>query len=180
MNNLSRNQILVDREAFSRAQLDSLGNELANLPDLRDQPDLCIYVTGSYGRLEASEHSDLDLFFVHTGKPGSMSHIEEILMKGALIKLGRTMGFPEFSGDGEYLQVHYLEPIRKSIGSRRDDFENYFTARLLLLLESQVVYNKDVYSEIIEKIIDSYLRDYYDHPLDFRPTFLVNDILRFW
>ena len=33
--------------------------------------ELCIYVTGSFGRLEASQYSDLDLFFIHPGNPGT-------------------------------------------------------------------------------------------------------------
>ena len=109
-----------------------------------------------------------------------MSQIDQTLVKAALIKLCRKLRYPEFSGDGEYLQVHYIDDVIQYLGSRQDDFENFFTARLLLLLESSPVYNEEVYEEVIAKIIDSYCRDYSGHTAEFRPTFLVNDILRFW
>lgn len=70
--------------------------------------------------------------------------------------------------------------MRQHLGGRRDDYENLFTARLLLLLESQPIYNESLYGEVLRDITLSYFRDYEDHEKDFRPTFLVNDILRFW
>ncbi len=33
---------------------------------------------------------------------------------------------------------------------------------------------------MIDAIVNAYFRDYHDHVRDFRPVFLVNDILRFW
>ena len=90
------------------------------------------------------------------------------------------MKLPEFSGYGEYLEIHYIEDMLRHLGSPQDDYENLFTARILLLLESQIIYNNDVYREIIERIIQTYYRDYHDHEKDFHPIFLVNDIIRFW
>ena len=51
---------------------------------------------------------------------------------------------------------------------------------LLLLLESQPVYNEPLYEELLERVIESYYRDYHDHERTFRPIFLINDIIRFW
>jgi UTP:GlnB (protein PII) uridylyltransferase len=56
----------------------------------------CVYMTGSFGRGEASKHSDLDLFIVgkgngkltRDGKPGSeLSRLDEICIKADLIQV---------------------------------------------------------------------------------------------
>ena len=74
-------------------------------------PDhLCAYVTGSYGRLEASRFSDIDVFFVlndlDTKEP--LPRVSEHHLYSDLAKIGKKFRFPEFSNDGEYLRVHRL------------------------------------------------------------------------
>jgi hypothetical protein len=61
-----------------------------------------------------------------------------------------------------------------------NDSLNAFTARMLLLLESQALHDHDLYARLLERIIGFYYRDFEDHAADFVPLFLVNDILRFW
>ena len=68
----------------------------------------------------------------------------------------------------------------EDLGSRNDDFSNYFTARLLLILESYPLHNPQIYSEIIGSITQTYFRDYHDHHSEFKPIFIANDIIRFW
>lgn len=68
----------------------------------------CIYATGSFGRCEASSHSDLDLFIVgkskSDGQKGSLlSRLDEICIKAALIEITRKLNIKEFSGEGRYL-----------------------------------------------------------------------------
>ncbi|MHC2281058.1 hypothetical protein ACVME8_007701 [Bradyrhizobium diazoefficiens] len=148
-----------------------------------------MYATGSFGRGEASEHSDLDLFIVgkRNGKPGSdgkeaslLKRLDDIRIKAELIEVTRTMGIPEFSGDGRYL-VHYsVDDFTKTLGTPHDDVTNTFTARLLLLLESYPLVEGVVYREIIEDVVAAYWRDYEDHKSAFMPAFLANDILRLW
>ena len=90
------------------------------------------------------------------------------------------MGFPPFSGDGRYLEVLYVREMERVLGSPDDDSTNAFTARMLLLLESQPVYDAELYASLLERIVGFYYRDFADHAEDFVPGFLVNDILRFW
>lgn len=70
--------------------------------------------------------------------------------------------------------------IIKELGSTKDDYNNFFTARLLLLLESRPLNGHEIYNEILSRIIDRYFKDYHDHEKNFRPIFLANDIIRFW
>ncbi|WP_298435966.1 hypothetical protein [uncultured Jannaschia sp.] len=88
--------------------------------------------------------------------------------------------FPKFSNDGEYLRVVQKDDILTNLGGRDDDHLNFFTTRMLLLLESRCVHGEHVYLRIVEDVIASYFRDYPDHKQEFSPTFLINDILRFW
>ena len=174
--------LLSSGQDNSLARLEHVRSQISDLESLTDLPHLCIYVTGSFGRLEASQHSDLDLFFLDSGHSAAqpISRIAKTLLDADLIRTVRRLGFPEFSNDAEYLSIHYLEDIKNSLGGREDDFKNYFTARLLLLLESRPLHNADTYRQVIEEIIQSYYRDYHDHESGFLPVFLINDIIRFW
>ena len=175
-------RLIDERREWSEGRIKGFKEAVSALTEVSSHGELCIYVTGSFGRLEASEHSDLDLFFISGSVSGhtQMSRIDRILMDAALISECRKLKFPEFSGDGEYLEVHCLDDMRKQLGGRSDDYANLFTARLLLLLESLPIHNDSLYVDVLNQITESYFRDYQDHVEDFRPTFLVNDILRFW
>jgi predicted nucleotidyltransferase len=142
----------------------------------------CVYATGSYGRGEASVHSDLDLFIVGEGsrKEPALSRLDEILVKADLINATEKLGLPEFSGDGQYLVGHTVAELVGTLGKPEDDVENTFTARLLLLLESFPLIGKSAYDQITSKVIAAYWRDYKGHENNFAPAFLANDILRMW
>jgi hypothetical protein len=90
------------------------------------------------------------------------------------------MKLPEFSGDGEYLEVHNIHDIYKEIGSREDDYRNFFTARMLLLLESRAIHNQELYDRMLQTTVDKYYKDFHEHEKNFKPVFLVNDVIRFW
>jgi len=142
----------------------------------------CVYATGSYGRGEASLHSDLDVFILSKGsrKKPSLSRLDEILVKANLIKATEERGLPKFSGDGQYLVGHTLAELVGTLGKPEDDVENTFTARLLLLLESFPLVGRPAYEQITSKVIAAYWRDYKGHENNFAPAFLANDILRMW
>lgn len=171
--------LLQHRRQYSENRLAEVRSKIAGIRELSEYPDLSIYVTGSYGRLEAHERSDLDLFFVSDGEH-QMDRTTKTLIDAELIKIARGMEFPPFSNDAQYLQIHLLKEMLEKLGGPEDDFKNLFTARMLLLLESRPVYGEEAYKRILTRIIDAYFRDYHDHTGDFRPLFLVNDILRFW
>jgi hypothetical protein len=173
---------LSERESRSRKRLEELSLELDKLGSLQGMNNLCIYATGSFGRLEASAYSDLDLFFVQTSDDASnaIGRIAKTLVDADVIRLAQKMGFPEFSRDGQFLEVHQLAAILNHLGGQEDDSRNHFTARLLLLLESRSVYAKPVYERVLKRLVEAYYRDYDDHEKDFRPVFLANDIVRFW
>jgi predicted nucleotidyltransferase len=183
---------LQTRRVFSHERIDEIRSKLSD-SEKRVEGKACVYVTGSFGRGEASGHSDLDLFIVGKNtlddvsgikkikRPKSqLRRLDEICVKADLIEVSRELEIQEFSGDGDYL-IHYsIGELINTLGGRDDDATNTFTARLLLLLESQFLLERTVYEEIIEEVISAYWRDYEDHKENFIPAFLTNDILRLW
>lgn len=174
---------LRDRKKYSEFRLQELGKRIKKLPVLSNLENICIYACGSYARKEAHKGSDIDLFFIDydiEADHKSYNKNDKALLDAELIKIAKELGFPEFSNDGEYLEVHSLNNILKELGGRKDDYENYFTTRLLMLLESVPLSNETLYGKVVDKTIDAYFRDYDGNEDSFRPIFLLNDIMRFW
>jgi len=178
-------KIIDERRVYSDSRFSDLRKALKQAPDICANR-ACVYATGSFGRREASPHSDLDLFIVSLSdeKDGAdrshLSKLNEILLKAELIRASKELMFPDFSQDGRFLQHHTEKRLIRSTGNQYDDYENTFTARLLLLLESMPLAGADVHSKVIDDVIEKYWREYPDHYDCFMPAFLANDILRYW
>lgn len=139
-------------------------------------------MTGSLARGEASEHSDIDAFFLlsESAEKRPLSRIREVKILNTVVESARDANFPDFSNDGEYLRFLHINDILKNIGSREDDYNNALTARMLLILESKFLYNEDTFRKFRACAVDAYFKDFHDHQRSFRPIFLLNDVLRFW
>lgn len=167
------------RETYSKERLADLAHGLSDMAELLAQAKLCVYATGSYGRLEAWEESDIDLFFLYEDTI-CFSYLTFLRVAGRLVEKTAEMEFPPFSGNGKYLESLDVTQMEQILGSREDDQANTFTARMLLLLESQPVSDAAHYDKLLRRIVGFYYRDIKGHEADFVPIFLMNDILRFW
>jgi predicted nucleotidyltransferase len=174
-------ELLEKRRSKTAERIKELKARLADAEKLCGDK-ACVYATGSFGRGEASQYSDLDIFIVGEGTPKqpALDPLDEILIKADLIDAIRAMKIRDFSGGGEYLKHHTVDELIRSLGTPKDDASNTFTARLLLLLESSPLLGEQAYRRITNKVIAAYWRDYEDHKNDFMPAFLANDILRMW
>ncbi len=150
--------------------------------DIDFNSHICIYTCGSLGRLEMTPSSDLDLFFINFNekeKESVCSNIEKYLFFSNLYEINKNLKYSEPSKQG-----YYWDFISKSnlldIGSNIEDYNNSFTARLLLILESKPIYNEELYNKLIVETVDRYFTDYSEHCDDFYPLYLMNDILRYW
>lgn len=177
--------LIEERRAEADHRLSTLKEHLNDATG-RIAGKACVYLTGSFARGEATQHSDLDLFIVGRSEKGdgktkrALSRLDEICVKADLITMTRKALVPEFSGDGEYL-VHYtIEDLVGALGGPDDDSSNSFTARMLLLLESRPLLGADVHEDAIDQVLERYWRDYQGHQNSFMPGFLANDILRMW
>jgi len=180
---------LASRHRESVGRLEALRAAMRSTePVLRDVA--CIYVTGSYGRGDSSNHSDLDAFIVGAIRQRErddgaiperlFSRLDEIVVTADLIRRMDALGFPRLSKDGEYFRYYSTIDLTSTLGTQDDDARNTLTARLLLLLESQALIGQAFYEQATEAVVDAYWRDYHDHKTDFMPAFLFNDILRMW
>lgn len=146
--------------------------------------DLCVYVCGSLGRLEMEKPSDLDLFFItmreHEGANSeSFTNIDKHLFFSRLYDINADLRYKSPSKGGKYWEFISRSNLL-DIGSNQEDYNNSFTARMLLILESKPVYNEKAYAQLVCDTIQRYFVDYPDHENNFYPLFLMNDILRYW
>lgn len=179
-------ELLENRVTYSSAKISALrpalSEALSHEKFPEGKPELCIYATGSLARLEATEFSDLDVFFLLSGTASeqSLGRIRDVRILGDVVRIADALQFPDFSNDGEYLSFLHIDDIVMNLGGRLDDYHNAFTARMLMVIESTWLFNEGAFRNFKETIIRSYFRDFHGHAKDFRPTFLLNDILRFW
>lgn len=173
--------ILNQRRIDTKRRTEELKAHLAEAESLC-AGKACVYMTGSFARGEAHNWSDLDLFIVGQGakEKRDLKRLDEIRIKADLIEATQELGIPEFSGDGRYLEHYTLYELTNTLGKPEDDVTNTFTARLLLLLESQPLLEPEVYGKVTEEVIGAYWQDFIDHKNSFVPAFLANDVLRLW
>lgn len=178
--------VFEDRRQESNRRLESVRTSLSPaleaIAGTHGLPELAIYATGSLARREATRHSDLDAFFMLQGseKANGIGRIRDVKIFHAVVVSAEEAEFPDFSNDGEYLRFLHVDDVVNGIGGRDDDYKNNFTARMLMMLESDWLYGKDAFESFQEKIISAYFEDFHDHSDQFRPLFLLNDVLRFW
>lgn len=180
---LAAHDRLADRMAFSRGLLERV-RKAAATHSTCSRPELCVYAAGSLGRLETGQISDLDVFLFADRDPRgagqrSLTRLEEIMALSELIQVNAELTLPPFSGDGEYFKIHEVSDLVAGTGTATDDSENLFTTRLLLLLESKCLANDALYAQATKRIVEMYFRDG-KGKADYRPLFLLNDILRYW
>jgi len=174
---------IEERQLFSDHRFEQLRDELHDAQAICAEK-ACVYATGSFGRREASEYSDFDLFIVSLGANDQdrnwLPNLDCILVKADLIRATKKLNFPPFSKDGKFLRPHTVHKLVATAGTEEDDATNTFTARLLLLLESQPLVGHKVHAKIIDEVIAKYWREFPTHIDHFMPAYLANDILRFW
>ncbi len=175
-------KVFEEREVLSCERLDEVRASISKLDELKSFKDLTVFGAGSYARHEASKYSDIDLFFLcRKGRNKQINpRTKELRMFGKMIEVVEQLKFPNFSNDCQYLNVLSTGDILQHLGSPTDDHENYFTARMLLLLESKCLYGDKIYNKVIAEIVHSYFADYPNHSHEFQPIFLLNDICRYW
>lgn len=180
---LQQHSGLSKRMSFSQEQLGKVREAISKRTNCA-RKDLCIYVAGSLGRLELGQISDLDVFlFADSPEKQSsqrtLSRLQEIQVLSEIIQVNSELRLPDFSGDGEHFKIHEVSQLLTGTGTATDDSENFFTTRLLLLLESKCLSNDDLYEDATKRIFEMYVRDGTGRA-EYRPLFLLNDILRYW
>lgn len=173
---------LAERRATSDARLRAFTLALeAEIPEA-ERAELIgehttIYAVGSGGRSELSPHSDLDVFLVKHGDP---RRIDEVRLQSAVLRAMRAQGFEDPSNDANFLKLHSAQTLIERLGEPSDDWENTFTARMLLLLESRPLVGRGAHEALAAKALDAYWKNVERHREDYLPIILLNDIIRYW
>jgi len=175
-------ELLHERRRVSDARLAAFVTALGSEIPAHERDELlgehtCIYAVGSGGRGELSEHSDLDIFLVKHGEP---RRIDEIRLQSAVLRALRTQRFEDPSNDAHFLKLHSAQTLIERLGEPRDDVENTFTVRMLLLLESRALLGHQAHANLTAKALDAYWKNTAVHRNDYLPIILLNDIIRYW
>lgn len=177
---MSYTEIVKKYEIISKStsySIDILGKLEGDLQKIFPEKNLefTIVTTGSFGRLEASKESDIDLFIFC--KKESEKHyilykkeeIETCIKKYIHKKAGDT---GTFGVDA----VDVFDNILKNIGGG-DDTNKSLTRRMLFLLEGKAIYNKNIFNSYKKTLITKYLNSSSEGKLD---KYLLNDVIRYY
>jgi len=145
----------------------------AALDRFGDATDFLIGINGSYARREATEESDVNLFFLVTGNDVSCTVKKQAEFR-ELLKADLNLKLPASSG--VFANPLLVDKICE-IGGLTDNNET-LTRRMLLLLEGEWVVNEPAFHSARNRLLEKYL--YYGPGRDKICMFLLNDIMRYW
>ncbi|MPQ76823.1 nucleotidyltransferase domain-containing protein [Hydrogenovibrio sp. JE_KL2] len=138
-----------------------------------------IVTTGSYGRGEASQESDIDLIILVNDEnivednsiiQSELKQIADIISTLVPAPTGSTGTF----GTDE---IHSYDELTKNIGGNKDT-NITMTHRVLLLLEGTWLFNENGFKELRANLLSKYIAD--EQPAGQITSFLLNDIIRFY
>jgi predicted nucleotidyltransferase len=175
---LTKHPALNGRRSRSAESLQRVRQRFGNSEFLSGLP-LAVFCAGSLARQEVGKKSDLDIFVTADSDRRLQSRLGEYSVIAELIHLNRELGFDEFSNDGQYLKIYFVDDLTRKTGSPTDDSENSFTTRMLMVLESEPLLHDERYERHVANVLEHYYRDHVGKK-SFRPLFLLNDLLRYW
>jgi predicted nucleotidyltransferase len=170
-----------DWRAIRKARSDATArqNQLDELFRGQNSPDTSLVVFGSVARQEVTSSSDLDWILLIDGQsiPEHKEQervIESILTESKYIEPGKSGVFGKMVGSHDL--VH-------NIGGE-DDLNSNTTRRVLMLLESLPIGNREAFDRVRRQLLRRYLED--DRGIRYSsqdvriPRFLLNDLTRYW
>ena len=173
---LEEYQAISRYENLSLQKIKSIRKKLECLKKGKNAEQFCIVATGSFGRGEASNESDIDLFIV-TDDDIKSSFFDEI--KDELEKI-ITTEVPKPPGDTKTFGVNIrikLKQLLSPIGGINDS-NTYLTRRMLFLLEGKWLFNEKRFNHYRSKLIKKYIKN--DSPSHQINKFFLNDIIRYY
>lgn len=157
---------------FSKEKIDAIQKEFK---DSINNKNISIITTGSFARGEANELSDLDIFIIVKNNTNELLFDEKEKISQIVSK-----HIPKNVGDSGTFGIDAIETIENlliNLGGNKDDNAK-FTRRMLFLLESKFLYNKEIYNDAKNRLIDRYVDiNITDEQLT---RFLLNDFIRYY
>lgn len=171
-NNWDKSKELIGkiRDCLSTSEIDSAIETVA--------------AAGSLGRMEACpDTSDADLIIVLSdeidldtdeGKEEAKKAWDSVWQV-----VSRHLTIEKPKPTGVFAKATNRKKLLKSVGDAAEQYE-VFGKRLLLLLETQPVFNDENYTQLIDSIVDSYAAKYVERDPKKEWTFLLNDLIRYF
>ncbi|MGD1396099.1 nucleotidyltransferase domain-containing protein [Vibrio harveyi] len=163
---------MESRKLYSEKVVEQIREELTKA--FPSDFELAVVVTGSFGRNEASEASDMDWFVVakeqlsDTTTEEVRKTVTEIVDRHVSKNVGDT---------GTFGGVVTKNELLVNFGGD-EDTNKKFTRRMLYLLESKWLFNKDFYEELKNEILSRYIKN--GVPDSGLNRFILNDVIRYY
>ncbi|HFT0298924.1 TPA: DUF294 nucleotidyltransferase-like domain-containing protein [Proteus mirabilis] len=145
------------------------------LNDIDFKSNFSVITTGSYGRMEASDESDMDFFIICDSQESK----EKILKISTQISESIKEHVPKNTGStgtfGESA-INTIDEILSNIGGQ-DDSNELLTRRMLFILEGKYIFNNEKFNEYRNILIEKYIEPTKGIYLD---RYLINDIIRYY
>jgi len=163
---------------FTHSVLDELRSRLeAVLEPSAYRDKITIVTTGSFGREEASEESDLDLFIIFDADmPAEDVIAKELADIEAVVKI-LVPNSAGSTGTFGFEAVVSFSDMVTSIGGDADSNKN-LTRRMLFLLEGAWLYGETRFRNYQVNLLERYMRSSSSNAK--LPRFLLNDIIRYY
>lgn len=172
------NNFLMEAEQFTIDKLNKFRADIFALLEnslLRD--NICIVVTGSYGRREASSESDIDWYVVWDTPDYNEDKIKQELADIVRLIDSSVPNPHGTSGTFGAQAITSFESMLKNIGGS-DDTNATLTRRMLFLLEGDWLYNQRLFDKCRHELLKCYIKE--SDVSDNISRFLLNDIIRYY
>jgi hypothetical protein len=165
---------------FSAKALNDIRSILASSLGEPTSSSPTIAISGSLARLEGSACSDLDYMIIYPGSPSSDAATLRESVATALksVPTGSGGAFAQPNPKGVFKDDIDGSKLVNEIGDRAEDYKDV-SRRLLLLLESQALWNERSFDTLREDIANVYAKSVNDDPSK-HFVLLLNDLIRYF
>lgn len=168
---------------FSQAAFEALRTAL--LQRLGEpQPDApFVAVAGSLARYEASPASDVDCLIIYPSSPPATARefrdaVYDVIKSVEIATAEGAVPLELSNPHGVFRSDAIGAELCKKIGSRDEDYDN-ISRRLLLLLESQPLWNDSAFDALRSQLVHEYAADVEDDETK-HFVLLINDLIRYF
>lgn len=163
---------------FTNEKLKNIRTKLDEKLSTSNQADnITIIATGSYGRGEASDESDLDLFIIFdSDKPADDEIPSELLAIKNVVQEEISKDVGDSGTFGNQAIISFTE-MSTNIGGQNDTNIS-LTRRMLFLLEGTWLFGEKRFEDYHKRLLNRYIQK--SSPKSQVTKFLLNDIIRYY
>jgi predicted nucleotidyltransferase len=170
-------RVILQNWKFSVETLEQLQKMVVDsFKDKESNDNICVIVIGSFGRLEASNCSDLDYLVIYDGD--EREHNSFRSFDDEISKILEKIDIQKPSGTGKTFESPAsINQLTTNIGGNKDKTQ-HLTWRVLMLTESLCLYNETLYYQILSDIFNHYTKTAKEK--GGYPRALINELIRYY